>query len=214
MGSISGFACFAPEMRLNMRITRLENGFRKCTKVYIDDEYAFPLYPQDLRQYGIEEGIELTQEQYEELLYETVVRRAKQKCMNLLKKMDRTEAELRRKLRESGYTDTVVGLAVDYVDSYHYIDDARYANHYINYKKTSKSLRQMKMELWKKGVDEQMIQEVLEKQNVTDDEALQRAIRKKTDSVELLSFQEKQKLAASLFRKGFAESDIRKYIRF
>lgn len=197
-----------------MKITRLENGFRKCTKVYIDEEYAFPLYPQDIRQYGIEEGAELTQEQYKELLYETVVRRAKQKCMNLLKKMDRTEAELRRKLRESGYTDTVVELAINYVDSYHYIDDVRYADHYIHYKKTSKSLRQMKMELRKKGVDEQMVREILEKQNVTDDEALQKAIRKKTDSVELLSFQEKQKLAASLFRKGFTESDIRKYIRF
>ena len=78
--------------------------------------------------------------------------RAKKKALHLLERMDRTEQQLYRKLADGGYPDQVAKEAVDYVKSYHYIDDVRYARSYIESRKAAKSLRQIERELYQKGI--------------------------------------------------------------
>lgn len=74
-----------------MIITKLESGLQKKVRVYIDNEYVFLLYANDIRRYKLEEGMELTKEQYMRIIDETIFRRAKQKALAILKRMDRTE---------------------------------------------------------------------------------------------------------------------------
>ncbi len=195
-----------------MEVTKLEKIDTKKTKVYLDGEYAFILYPQDLRKYKIVENAELSEEKYNEIMTETVIRRAKQKAMALLKRSDRTEKELRLKLKQNEYPEEAIEEAVAYVMKYGYVDDERYLENYVFYKKGSKSKRIMELELQQKGLSKEQIREQMEKEEVNDEEAIQKAIRKKIGTKTELSYEETQKVAAYLYRKGFKEEDIRKYL--
>lgn len=195
-------------------ITKLEFLEKKKVNVYVNDEFAFLLYRNDIKKYGLEENMILEQSLYEQILEETLTRRAKQKAMALLKRMDRTEQELRLKLKQTKYPEVSIETAIDYVKSYHYIDDRRYVENYIRYKKGTKSIRIIEMELKQKGIDKELIREVCEEESVCDDEALKKAIRKKVKNWEELDYVERRKVFAYLYRKGFKEEDIRKYLEF
>lgn len=195
-----------------MIISRIEEVGRHKYKIYLDGEYAFILYTTDLRTYQIKEGEMLSTETYEEILLNTVYRRAKQKAMAILKRMDRTEQELRQKLAQDYYTEEQITVAMDYVKKYGYIDDERYVSNYINSKKNSKSRREIQYKLEQKGINRMLIQQYLEEEEVDDETAIVRAIKKKTDDVTQLDPEKKAKLIASLCRKGFSYEKIRKYL--
>ena len=195
-----------------MIVTKLEKIDNKKTKVFLDEQYAFLLYPQDLRLYRLEEDMEISEGLYNRIMTETVVRRAKQKAMALLKRADRTERELKLKLKQADYPDKAIEKAMEYVKSYGYINDDRYLENYVYYKKGSKSIRVMEIELQQKGLSKEQIREQIEKEEVTDEAAIQKAIRKKTGGRTEFSREELQKIAGYLYRKGFKEEDIRKYL--
>ena len=195
-----------------MIVTKLEKIDMKKTKVYIDDEYSFLLYPQDLKLYEIEVDMEISEELYHQIMTETVIRRAKQKAMALLKRADRTEKELRLKLKQGEYPEAAIEEAVSYVMKYGYVDDERYLENYLFYKKGNKSKRIMEFELQQKGLSKEQIREQMEREEVNDEETIQKAIRKKIGTKSELSYEETQKVAAYLYRKGFKEDDIRKYL--
>lgn len=197
-----------------MIVTNLEEGYRKLTKVYVDEEYVFSLYQNELKRYKISVGEELTEGAFQTILEETVLRRGKMKALNLLQRMDYTEGEIRSRLRQQGYTDSIIDRVIAYINSYHYLNDERYTVNYINTKKSTKSIRQLKMELKKKGVDDEIIARQMEKIDLSDEEALKKAIQKKVKDTSVLTYEEKQKVAQGLFRKGFSERDIRRHLHF
>ncbi|MEG1991909.1 MAG: regulatory protein RecX [Acetivibrio sp.] len=195
-----------------MTITGLEKGYRKQVRIYIDEEYVFSLYENEIKRYQLEKDLEIEEELYQQILEETIFKRGKQKAMNLLERMDYTEGELRSKLKQGGFPIEIIERVIAYIHSYHYLNDQRYVENYILYKKNSKSIRQMKMELKQKGVDSELIEENFQEQKVSDAMAIQKAISKKTKDVESLTYPEKQKIASYLFRKGFQEGDIRQQL--
>ena len=118
-----------------MIITRLEELEKARVKVYIDGEFAFLLYRKDIRQFELSEGAQISQTLYTTILEDTVIRRAKQKALAILKFMDRTEAELRKKLADADCTKEVIDRALDYVMGYGYINDERFAAAYYKVQK-------------------------------------------------------------------------------
>ena len=196
-----------------MLITKLEYlNIKSKVRVYIDYEYAFLLYQNDLRRNKLEENIELSEILYEDILQNTVYRRAKQKTIAILKYMDRTEQELRQKLMLEEYPPTIIDKTIDYIKGYGYIDDERYASNYVRFKKEIKSKFQIQNHLYQKGIAKDIINLVMENEYESDEVALLKAIKKKTDHPELLDPDKKQKLIASLCRKGFHYEEIVKHL--
>lgn len=141
---------------------------------------------------------------------EDEVLQAKKKAMNLLLHNDRTERELRDRLKRAGFSEAAEEEAISYVMSFHYIDDARYARRYVEIYQNRKSKKQLVMDMKKRGVGDREIQQALEEEWQGDSEALQAALKKKTQDVSKLKYEEKQKIAASLSRKGFSVADVQK----
>ena len=104
-----------------MIITKLEICHTKKTRVYIDEQFAFVVYPQDIRKYSLKENMELPETIYRQIMEETIIRRAKQKAMALLQKSDRTEKELSFKLKQAEYPQIAIDYAIEYVKNYNYI---------------------------------------------------------------------------------------------
>lgn len=186
-------------------------------KVFIDYEYAFPIIDQDREEYGLMEDSELSEEVYLKLLWEMVFPRAKQKALSLLKFHDRTEAELVQRLREEGYPEQIILKTIEYVCEYGYLNDIRYATNYINTRKANKSKLILTAELTSRGISKDIIHQIIsaEYDDLGEDPelpAIRKAIHKKTSDPSLLSWEEKQKLMAHLYRKGFSAEKIRKVI--
>ena len=179
-------------------------------RIYVDYEYVFLLYRQDIKEYQIEINKAITSELYDRIIEETVYRRAKQKAMAILIHMDKTEKELYTKLKEAYYTDIVIEKTIEYLKGYNYIDDERYASNYIRIRKNTMSKYSLRTKLIQKGINKDLLEEIIAIEydvdtNDTDPEilAINKAILKKHKDIVILSFDEKQKLMASLYRKGF-----------
>jgi regulatory protein len=200
-----------------MYINRIEQIDKKRYKIYIDYEYAFLLYCSDIRKYHIEEGMSMEPSLYEEIYKDTILRRAKQKALLLLQSMDRTQKELENKLTQLEYPRNIISQAIEYVISYGYIDDERYARNYVHYRKDTKSRKQLEFDLTRKGIAKEYIALAFEEDNSDDSTAIEKAIRKKIgllENLEELPIDRKKKLAAFLYRKGFTSDIINRYIQF
>ena len=139
--------------------------------------------------------------------------RAKKKAMSLLNYNDRTEWELMDKLASAGFSDEAVNGAMEYVKSFHYIDDERYALRFASIYHKSRSIKRLWQDLTKKHVPEEYISIALDSIEGGDSEALEKEMQKmlKGRDLEELPYEERQKMAAKLYRKGFGVSNIRKY---
>ena len=197
-----------------MIITELAASGKTKYKVYIDYEYAFLLSAKEVKLYGLEEEHQITDVLYSEIMNETILPKAKLKAMDLLKSMDRTEYELVAKLRATGFSEEICQEALAYVKKFNYVNDYRYACNYIHYRKTTKSQKMLQMELSRKGVDKALIDEAFEEeyQEDTEEEAVRREVKKKCKNVEDLTYEKRMKISASLYRKGFSSSVVRKVL--
>lgn len=196
-----------------MIVTKLEGLGKGKVKVYIDGEFHYLLYRKDIQIYKLQENEQISEKVYKEIIEDTVLRRAKQKAMAILKYMDRTEQELRQKLKQADYTETIIESAIEYVKKFHYLDDERFAMNYIRFKKNSKSKRQLQTELSQKGIRKEYIDLAFEEEYDDEELAIQKAVAKKTLDIDSLSQEEKMKLASSLYRKGFKMDLIQKYTK-
>ncbi|MCI8417686.1 MAG: regulatory protein RecX [Lachnospiraceae bacterium] len=138
-------------------------------------------------------------------------KKARHRALYLLERMDRTEQELRRKL-EQNYPPGIVEDAIEYVKSYHYIDDLRYAKNYIQYKGQTKSRRQMQQELlFKKGVSREILEQAFREIQENDEGPLiRRWMEKKKVDPKTASREELKRFYQFLIRRGFAPEDIRR----
>ena len=198
-----------------MTVTRTEPCGKTKYRIYLDGEPAFILYKGEMKKLDIREGQSISRETEEQIRSEILLRRAKLRAMHLLEDMDRTETELRDKLRRGEYPDDVVEKAIDYVSSFGYIDDVRYAENYILGRKDLKSRREIRAVLAKKGISGEDIEQAFSACYSEDSEAeAERSIlRKRKFSPESADRAQMQKMYGYLARKGFRYEVIRQVIQ-
>lgn len=179
--------------------------------VHTDGVDCFPLYAKEAAAWGIAEGAEFSDEKWEELCREVLGKRAVRRAMYLLRQMDRTEAQLRQKLAEGHYPEALIDEAVAYVESWHYIDDYRYACSYIRCHQASKSRLQLKVALQKRGVSADVMERAMEEEYAgQEEELIRKFLEKRHYDPENTDWKEKQKIFQSLQRKGFPVSEIKR----
>lgn len=182
--------------------------------VYLNDEFAFVLYKGELSKYKLAVGIEIDDDLYARILNETLFKRARLRGMNLLQKTDRTESDLRTKLRDGGYPDIVIDDAIEYLKSFKYIDDERYAANFVNYKRNSLSKREIARKLREKGIADPIIENVLMEFSADDElELIKKLMIKKCPDLINIEYNEKIKLFSYLYRKGYTMDNIERAFR-
>ncbi len=196
-----------------MIIKEISEVSKSKVKIVLDNEFAFVLYKGELRSFKLKAGEEISDETYEIIVNQLLIKRAKLRAMHLLEKRDYTEYKLREKLLEGGYPLAVVNAAVEYVISYGYVDDKRYTCAYIHYASTSKSKKQIEQELYKRGVSKEIIETSFEETNedATFEEELIRNLLKKKHYEDMEpTYENKKKMIGFLYRKGFSLDKIYK----
>lgn len=201
-----------------MRITEIVPVTKAKYRVVTDEQLAFMLYKGELSRYRLKENGELPAETFQEIFKEILVKRAKLRAMHLLTRMDYTEAELEKKLMKGEYTPQAVKIAMDYVRSYHYLDDERYVTRYLSTYQGRKSRRQMQFELERKGIPRELIrrgQEAMEDEEGCADETdmILQLLEKRCRNPKEADEKEKRRHYGYLMRRGFTSSEIQSVFR-
>jgi len=191
-----------------MLVTDIEYITKSKAKIYIDETCRFVLTKREIDQYKLCVDINIDQAILDEILSECILVKAKKKVMDLLVSSDRTETELRRRLKFSDFSDDIVDLAIDYVKQYNYIDNKRYIENYMAYRSEGKSIQMIKYELRQKGLPEALTREVLEAHEHNDIRNINKYINKKYGTPPIILANEKQKVINYLLRKGYEYNDI------
>lgn len=187
------------------RIEVLEKGRRR---LFFENGMKLLLYKGEVSSCDLKEGIQISDDLYQKLLYEVVGKRAKKRAMHLLERQERTEYQLREKLKQNEYPKEVIDDAIAYVKRYHYVDDFRYACNYIRYQQEKKSRRRLQQDLLQKGISKQIIEQAFEEEGNADEKAaIQKLLEKKGYHADMTK-QEANKVYQFLLRKGYQSSDI------
>lgn len=201
-----------------MTVIALQPLDKKRTKVCLDNEETFVLYQKELREFHIEQDAELPGEVYHEIMRELLPKRARLRAMHLLEVRPYTEYKLREKLRDGHYPAAIIEDAIEYVKSYGYVDDFRYAIDYATYHTQDRPKGRIRNDLIAKGIAKEIVEEALERayaESLSHEEQesperllVQKEFRKKHFEPETAGYEEKQKMRAYLYRKGFSTDVI------
>lgn len=137
-----------------------------------------------------------------------LLRKAKSRALYLLEASDKTEKQLREKLRKH-YPSEIVDQVIDYVKARHYLDDARFARNYIEMRGRTRSRRVICMELKEKGVSREIVDALAdcfsqETQQALADRLAKQWLDKKHPDPASVQRGELQKLYRYLLGKGFS----------
>lgn len=177
---------------------------KQKSKVILDEGFTLVLYKGELGKYRIRQGEELREETYKEILTEVLMKRARERVIYLLKASDKTEQELRQKLKEGYYPQEAIDYAIGFLKEYRYIDDERYGERYVEFHSERKSRRQIQYELQKKGLDKEVISDILEEHPIDEEAQVLAYLEKKRKNISELDQKERSKIMAALGRKGFS----------
>lgn len=139
-------------------------------------------------------------------------KKARLRCLHLLERRDYTEKQLREKLRagKTEYPPEIIDDALDYVKSYHYVDDGRYARQYVACMRERKSRLQITRELYVKGVGRAEIEAAFaETEEVPEETLILKWMEKRRFQPGQADIRETQRMYAFLARKGFSGESIK-----
>lgn len=197
-----------------MEVLSLVKLTKGRAKICLAGGADFVLYKKEYESYGIEEGADLPEDKYQEIITEIIIPRCKKRALHLLEKQDRSEKNLRDKLREGGYSEDVVDIAIDYINEYGYLDDARMAASHIRFYQDSRSKQRLKHDLIGKGISSDVIDRVLEEEYTGDESALiERLLEKKHYDKENATYEDRAKIYRFLMGRGFSSDAINRVIK-
>lgn len=178
--------------------------------VYVDHTYAFSLDEVDLVRLGLKTGRQMTEQDIAACNVESNFSKAKAKALDALSHRAMSTKELRDKLLEKGFDDSIADMTVDDLTDLGYLDDTAFAALYAEQAMDGKGWgkRKVKYELLQKGVDGAVINEVLEAFDAPPYERMAELLQMKYGSLDVSDRKQKERATRFLASRGYDFSDI------
>lgn len=196
-----------------MLITSVEKNKknRGMLSVFVDEEYAFSIPEEDYLRLCLYDKKELSSDEIQEIKKDVTQRSAKYRAVKYLSYKYITEAELSEKLRNNGYDEDVILNVINELKSMGYINDMIFAQKYVyeRIKLKPKAKKMLKMELNKKGVSDEIADQVLGELDLDEDVVIERLIRKKFGKYDMKDPKIERKVYSFLLHRGFDFADIK-----
>jgi len=179
--------------------------------VFIDNKFSFGLSDIELSYFKLKINDDISEKKYEDIKENIIFNNAKDKALKFLSYKMRSEKEVCNKLKEYGYTESIIKKVIDKLKEYNYINDVEFAISFIKYKSNLKGYgkQHIKYELIKKGIDNCTIDDLFQNLDINETEKALNFIEKKLKGSTKLDTKEKQKLFAYLERKGYCYNIIK-----
>lgn len=201
-----------------MIVESIQPVSKERSLVTLEDGRSFVLYKGEIRILKLKENMDLSDSVIKQITTVVLPKRAKLRAMNLLKARPYTEYMLRKKLKDGGYPEAVIDEALDYVKSYGYVDDIRYARDYIFEQSSSHSKKEIYQKLLTKGIRKETLDkafldsygqydDVEEKSSFDEEAVIMKALKKKGYTGNE-TYEERQKILAYFYRRGFEMDSV------
>lgn len=150
---------------MEQTITKIENQVKNKERVsiFINNEFAFGIFKSTLLKFDLHSGKTLTPEMIDHILSEDEYKKCLGRALKYIAYQERTEAEVRDKLKTLEFLETTIERVIAEVKGYNYLDDEAYAEQYIDSQIKKMGGYKIKYKLEKKGVDEAIINRFLNK---------------------------------------------------
>lgn len=194
-------------MKLNFK-----QGKGNKIHIHIDGEYRMTADSDFVSSLGYGENYEMNEEELANLERAVSSRRAFNKATDLLSRRDHSERELLLKLRQRGFKEEAEE-AVEKLKYYGYIDDRRFVENYVKELIRVKHYgkRRISDELYRKGIDREIISEILENTEFDENEIVS-LIEKKY--YRYLSDEKGiKKTVSALMRMGYSYGEIKEALK-
>lgn len=202
------------------KITSVESQKKnqKRFNIFLDGVFAFGADEDLVVNYRLVPGKVIEQKDLEKLLFEAEVGKLMERMYGLFSVRMRSEKEVRdylknlsfkRKLKEKEeISDLVINLLVERLRQKGMVNDKEFAKAWVEGRRRSKQkgIRALKMELYQKGIEREIVEEALREkgEEESEEELAKQALEKKMKSWKNLSQLEfKKKATEFLLRKGF-----------
>ena len=193
-----------------MIISAITDFDKKRKKISLDDgRLIFLLYKGECAKLRLREGGELSEEELSRIYDDILKPRVKKRALYYLKASDKTEKEVRRKLRESLYPEELIDYALDFLRSYDFVNDSRYAENFAEEKKGRASKREILQKLRLKGIPREEIERIADGISDEDEyDICRRTLEKYTRGRDLGDPKERARAWRYLISKGYSHEAI------
>ena len=198
-------------MRLRMTLSKITKGTRKADVTLIfDDGSAVQVLNDVANKKMLKEGMQLSEQQLDQLLDENQLFNALKKGYDYLSYGDLTERRMREKLHNYGVSDENIEKCIEYFIDRGYIDDERYATRYAALAVENKlwGERRIVEELLKRGIELSLARETVEQLDQDWEDNAHHIIETKYYFINVSQPRQKQKLVNSLVRMGYTYDQI------
>lgn len=197
----------ASNQRVISSIERQKN--RPRYNIYINEEYAFAVHEDILLKFQIRKGKEIDETDIREVLVAEERHRAEQLALRYLGYRPRTATQIRDYLKEKGFEAKEIEAVIHSFIEKEYINDENYAKQWVDERKRlrPRGRHLLKQELIQRGVEEDLIEEVLSQHLSDQDEKflIHQLIQKKWKPHSFPNgYEVKKKMVPFLQRKGFS----------
>lgn len=195
-----------------MIVSRIE-AEKKKHRVYVDEEYMFSLYSNELGQFNIQEGNEISNDVITYILDTIIYKRAKERALFLLERKPLSVHMMKNKLQENGYPVDLIERVIAFLEGYHYLDDDEYTRMYVDSYAERKSRKQILNELYHRGISKQTIENYFELNEYSEKNCFEKQFLKYVKGKNLQDYNVRQKVFRYFYSKGFSVALIEKYIK-
>lgn len=181
--------------------------------IYLDEQFAFGL--SRIVAAWLKVGQDLSAEKVAALQAEEAREVAIQKALRFLGYRARSVREVRENLQKHEIPEAVIELTLNRLQETGLLNDQEFAQAWVENRNTfrPRSRRALALELRRKGLDDEVIQQTLE-QNVNEESLAREAARKYLRKVERLEWPEfRSRLGGFLGRRGFAYAVVAPVLR-
>lgn len=196
-----------------MFITRIEQGMGKRYRVYSDSVFLFSLYRSELNRYHIAIDTNVPEGIIAEILEDVIYKRAKERALYLLERRSYTCSMMRDKLISSDYPIEIANQVISFLQDYHYLDDMAYVRMYVETYSKSRSKKQIRYDLQRKKLSQNLIDECMSQMDDFDEECLKKQFVRYTRGKDLKDWKVRQKIFRYFYGKGFSHDLIEECIK-
>lgn len=183
-------------------ITSIEPQVKDKTRcsIFIDGRFYCGIKLEVAVKYRLKAGMVIDKAQLDIIQLETEKAQAVDKALTHISASPKTRKQIRDFLSKKGYVDAVIDYVFDRLDYYGYADDRQYCKMYVE-SVSGKSKRAIEVELLKRGIDKDVIEEELS--DLSDDEEEVLTLLKKYLKGKELSKENVYKGCRYLISKGY-----------
>lgn len=183
-------------------ITSIEPQVKDKTRcsIFIDGRFYCGIKLEVAVKYRLKAGMVIDKAQLDIIQLETEKAQAVDKALTHISASPKTRKQIRDFLIKKGYVDAVIDYVFERLDYYGYADDRQYCKMYVE-SVSGKSKRAIEVELLKRGIDKDVIEEELS--DLSDDEEEVLTLLKKYLKGKELSKENVYKGCRYLISKGY-----------